>query len=73
MDQNIHMVSVLGYNLISNHRKMLKGGGVVILIRNDITHKPRKDLDALIEKEFESVFIEIMLINGKKVSCRKLI
>ena len=66
-DQNLRMVSVPGYNIISNHREMLKGGGVVILIRNDTTYKPRKDLDALIQKEFESVFLEIALKNGKKV------
>ena len=40
---------------------------MAILLQQDINYKPRKDLDSMIEKEFEAVFTELVLKNGKKV------
>ena len=44
-----------------------KGGGVTILLKDGITYKRRKDLDIFQEKETESVFVEILSKNGKKI------
>ena len=37
----------------------MKGGGTAILICNGITHKRRKDLETMLERECESTCIEV--------------
>ena len=64
---NTNLVSIPGYKFIFNNRSDSKGGGIALLLRHDINYKPRKDLDIMIDKEFEVVFAEIVLKNGKKV------
>ena len=66
-EYNIKLVKIPGYTLISNHRKNTNDGGVGILIRNEIPHKCRKDIDVFVEKELETVFIEINAKNGTKI------
>ena len=61
------LVNVPGYTLINNNRSHSNGGGVAILLRNDIPHKERPDLGVLIEKEVESVYIEITAKNGSQI------
>ena len=56
------MVNIPGYKLIGNHRPTRKGGGVCILLNENILYKRRHDLDIL-----ESVFVEIRVKNGRKL------
>ena len=49
------------------NRKDHKGGGTTILVRNSTTHKRRKDLETMIEKEVESTYVEITVKNGKHI------
>ena len=68
LSKNIeNMVKILGYTYISNCQKERKGGGVCILIRDGIPNKQRTDLDIFTEGETESVFIEVLSKNGKKL------
>ena len=53
--------------MIENHRQNSKGGGIAILVRNNIPYKRRKDLEQYIENELETVYIEITCKNGKPV------
>ena len=59
------LVNIPGYNLATNNRKHHKGGGVAILIRNGITFKKRLDLSCMIDKELESVYVDITARIGK--------
>lgn len=56
-----------GYKLISNHRKKGNGGGTAILLKEGISFKRRPDLDIFLEKDVESVFVEITAKNGKPI------
>ena len=53
------LIAVQDYTVYYTNRKDHKGGGTVILVRNGITHKRRKDLEVMIEKEVELIYIEI--------------
>ena len=61
------MVNVGGYTHIGNYRSKKKGGGVSILLKEGISYKRRPDLDIFQEGETESVFVEILSKNGKKL------
>ena len=61
------MVNIVGYTHIGNCRSEKKGGGVSILLKDGITYKRRTDLDIFQERETESVFVEILSKNGKKI------
>ena len=63
----IGLVNIPRYDIISNHRKEQKGGGTAIIIKQGIPYKRRKDLDVMIEKKIESVFIEITTKGGTPV------
>ena len=63
----ISMVNIAGYTHIGNCRSEKKGGGVSILLKDGITYKRRTDLDIFQEGETESVFVEILSKNGKKI------
>uniref|UniRef100_A0A1B6FIL0 Endonuclease/exonuclease/phosphatase domain-containing protein n=1 Tax=Cuerna arida TaxID=1464854 RepID=A0A1B6FIL0_9HEMI len=58
-----HLLSgIEGYTVRSSYCRDLKNerGGVAIFVRNDVDHKPRKDLDVFCQKkEFEVTNIEI--------------
>ena len=60
-----NMVNFPGYTHIGRHRPMSKGGGVPILLNNNIICKRRRDLDIFKEGVTESVFIEVVAKNGK--------
>ena len=64
-DNMVKLVRIAGYELISNQRKYSKGEGVAILVKEGITYRCQKDLDIFVEKQVESVFIEITAKNGK--------
>ena len=66
-DSTLKLVNIPGYKLYSDHRKNHKGGGMAILVRNDIVCKRRTDLMAFQEKEIESTFIEIQSKSGKTI------
>ena len=61
------MVNVPGYTHVGNYRPTKKGGGVSILLNNNISFKRHKDLDIFEEGLTESVFIEMMAKNGKRL------
>ena len=61
------LVHIPGYNLIGNHQSMRKGGGVCMLLNENIPYKRRSDLDIFEECKIESVFIEITAKNGRKL------
>ena len=58
-------VNFPGYTHVGNHRPTIKGGGVSLLLNNNITYKRHKDLDIFEEGLTESVFIEAVAKNGK--------
>ena len=45
-----HLVNIRRYTIISKCRQHSKGGGVCILLKDNITFKHRKDLDEMVEK-----------------------
>ena len=61
------LVNISGYTLINYNRVHAKGGGVAILLRNDIPYKKRYDISVLAEKELESVYVEITAKNGSQI------
>ena len=63
----INMVRIPVYTHVGNYRKERKGGGVSILIREGISYTRRPDLDIFDEGKTESVFIELLSKNGKKI------
>ena len=61
------MFNIPGYKLIANHRPTRKGGGISILLNENIPYKRRHDLDIFEEGILESVFVEIRVKNGRKI------
>ena len=61
------MVNIPGYKLIGNHRPTRKGGGICILLNENIPYKRRHDLDIFEEGILESVLMEIRAKNGRKI------
>ena len=61
------LVHIPRYTLISSNRSLSKGGGTSILIRSEIPHVRRVDLEKFYEKELESTYIEITAKNGKQI------
>ena len=53
------MLNVPGYTHVGNYRPTKKGGGVSILLNNNISSKRCKDLDIFQEGLTKSVFIEM--------------
>ena len=66
-DKTIGMVNVGGYTYIGNYRSEKKGGVVSILLKEGISYKRRPELDIFQEGKTESVFVEILSKNGKKL------
>ena len=53
-------VSVSGYKAVCASRVKKSGGGVAVLIRDDLTYRERPDLSIFMEGVLESTFIEIV-------------
>ena len=60
------LANVPGYHLCSNCCTEYKGGGVCFFFRNGIRASRRKDLETFIEKEVETIYIEITSKCGKR-------
>ena len=56
-----------GYHLVSNNRNNHEGRGVPILIREGITYKKKNELCHMIDKELESVYVDITAKNGRQI------
>ena len=63
----VSLVNLPGYKMISNHSTSHKGGGTAILIRDGKPFRRWKDLDIFLEKETESIFIEVTAKNGMPI------
>ena len=61
------LVNIPHYQLYSTCRRNHKGGGTVILVRDGIVHKQRKDLNIMIEKEVEATYVEMTAKCGKRI------
>ena len=61
-----NMVNIQGFTHIGNYREGHLCG-VSILLNDSISYKRRKDLDVFIEGPTESVFMEIISKNFKKI------
>ena len=61
------LVNIPGYQLLSNSQIEHKGEGVCFLLKNGIRVKWREDLETFIEKEIETLYIEINTKCGKKI------
>ena len=58
-----------GYQpLIYSCRTGTQGGGVAIYLKNGISFKKLANISTFIDKLFESIFLEISLSNGKKIT-----
>ena len=58
MKNNVHQLKVPGYNFIGSHRKNKHGGGVGILVSQNLECRERKDL-CLNVPNFKSVTVEL--------------
>ena len=61
------LIKVPNYTIYTTNRKTMKGGGTAILIHNGITHKRRKDLEIMVERDCESTCIEVTMKSGKHI------
>ena len=64
--QTNQLVNIPGYVLINKNRTNSRGGGVAILLKDNIPYKKQDDITTMIEKEVESVYVKIMCRNGTK-------
>lgn len=64
---NHDMYTLEGYKFVGKHRQIAKCGGVGIFIKNGISYKVREDLSIFVEREFESIFIEVSFGNSHVV------
>ena len=58
-------VKLPGYTIISHERTNKKGGGVCIIIKDQLHYKIINDLDYNMDSVFESIFIELVSKHGK--------
>ena len=61
------MVNIPGYVLINKNQTNSRGGGVAILLKDNIPYKKWDDITTMIEKEVESVYVKITCRNGTKL------
>ena len=66
MSKTEKLINMKGYTIHTSNRVNSRGGGTAILIKKEIKHKRRKDLEIMNEREAESTFIEMVAKNGKK-------
>ena len=66
--QTENLVHIPGYTLIANNRQSNKGGRTAILIKQGLIYNRRKDLDIFIEKEVESIFIDLLSRSKKYIT-----
>ena len=62
------LVNIPHYRLYANHRSKHKGGGTAILVRDGILHKRHKDIETMMEKESESMYVEMTAKGGKHIT-----
>ena len=60
-------IKVLNYTIYHTNRIDHKGGEMAILVRDGKTHKRRKDLEIMVEKEVEAMYVEITARNRKHI------
>ena len=65
--KTIKLVTIPGYEMITNCQETSKGGGTAILIRSNIPYKLRPDLVDFIKKDSEMSYIEITTKSGKSI------
>ena len=65
----LSLCNLNGYLLFENHRKIRKGGGVGIYVRDIHTVKHRTDLEIFLEGRFETVIIEVKNDQKKTLIC----
>ena len=58
-DINSKTFNIDGYKMVTNNRQYKKGGGVCILVKNDINFEMCDDLSYNLNDEFESIFIKV--------------
>ena len=61
------LVNIPGYELVYNNHISSKGGGVGILIRSGIPYKRNQSLSLMVEKELESIYIDIATCSGSQI------
>ena len=66
-DSTSELVSITGYNFVSNHRKSKTGGGVGIYLQNDVEYKILKECTFSDPEVIESIFVEIIVPQGKNI------
>lgn len=57
--ENQHLYSIPGYSIVSLLRMGRSGGGMVILVSENLRHQIRTDLQSSQERVVESIFVEI--------------
>lgn len=58
-DLNSSLYNIEGYNLVYENRKQGRGGGLAIYVLDTLTFQKRDDLMINIDREFESLVLEI--------------
>ena len=66
MSKTEKLINMKGYSKHTSNRVNSKGGSTAILIKKEIKHKQRKELEIMTERDAESTFIEMVAKNGKK-------
>jgi len=64
---NAHLFKVDGYSFVFRNRANSPKGGVAIFINNSITYTNRPDLGINVDREFESIFIEVKTSTSKLI------
>ena len=66
-DYTMRLVNIQGYKIINNNCKQSKGGGMAILIHDDLPFKRRDDLEDFKEGMVETTYIEIKTKAKKEI------
>ena len=65
-EQSEKALSLKGFVSICASRKGKTGGGVAVLLREELTYRERPDLSKFLEGVYESVFVEIVRGSGRR-------
>ena len=66
-NKTLKLINIPDYEIMSNHRENLKGGGTAILLRKNVPYKIRKDLVDFKEKDTEMTYLKITSKAGKSI------
>ena len=72
MPKTEKLVNIPGYHLVTSNRNSHKGGGVAILIREGITFRKKPELCYMVDKELESMYVDITARNGRQIQIGSL-